>query len=759
MRYLLWPNHYQPVTIIYCCIFQESPASAISSSHTAVIRDPAKVTDAAALFQQGYGPYQPKRQCPTDSKGRRFSYKWYVDFKWLEYSPHLDKAYCFPCRVFNRNNHNDLAFVSTGFQNWKRALEKFRAHEKSFTHKSAFQAWYAAQQAQNNPEKNVLSLINLQHKKTVEENRQYLKAIIDTIIFLGKQGISFRGHRENDESLNKGNFLELLTFRSKDNSLISRFFANKEKFVTYTSHNIQNELLDIIAESIRAAILNNIKNAGMFALILDDSLDISKHEQAAVIMRYVDTKFVVNENFLGFFRVVHSDGESLYQLIQTVLSSFELSIQDIVAQCYDGAANMRGEYKGVASRIKIDNKRAIYIHCNAHILNLILVDVAKSVVGARNTFGTITELHNFIDASGKRHAVFEEIQIESGGRLLTLKGLSDTRWACRSEALKAIRKRLSEVIDSLEKIAQEDAAAGGQAQGLLNAITFDFIFHLIVLDEVFNITKVLSKYLQHINISICAARQKVNAVLKSLQELRTDSEFNKHWKEANEISKKLQLEGPKLPRQRRVPSRLGGGEAQPACRDVKHYFKINSYYPVLDVMIGQIQERFSENDMEIIQHIETILLADNVSTVSLQVFEQVSQFYDIDKDNLKAELRVFTNLLREKHQQQAIGQSDENYKVLCERKDVLSDNGTRAVFPVLSKLMQIFWTIPITSCSAERSFSCLRRLKNYLRNTMGQERLSALALINIEKEIAIDADKVVDDFAKNSSRKLQLSYT
>ena len=87
------------------------------------MQDPAKATDAATLFQQGYGPYQPKCQYPIDSRGRHFSSKWYVEFKWLEYSPHLDKAYCFPCRVFNRNSQQEQVFVSIGFQNWRKAVE------------------------------------------------------------------------------------------------------------------------------------------------------------------------------------------------------------------------------------------------------------------------------------------------------------------------------------------------------------------------------------------------------------------------------------------------------------------------------------------------------------------------------------------------------------------------------------------------------------------------------------------------------------
>ena len=76
------------------------------------------------------------------------------------------------------------------------------------------------------------------------------------------------------------------------------------------------------------------------------------------------------------------------------------------------------------------------------------------------------------------------------------------------------------------------------------------------------------------------------------------------------------------------------------------------------------------------------------------------------------------------------------------------DRGVQTVLPQLRKLMKIFWTIRITSCSAEWSFSCLRRLKSYLRSTMGQERLIALALLNIERDIMPDIEKTIDVFAQ-----------
>ena len=197
-------------------------------------------------------------------------------------------------------------------------------------------------------------------------------------------------------------------------SIIYQFHKNKEKYITYTrAHSIQNKLLEIIASNIRNQIVSNIRAAGKLALILPtmqvkntltrntpspqqhecrlllrdiSAADIARHEQVAVILWYVNEDFIVNEHFIGFLRATRTDGETLYHLVHSIFDSLELDINDLVAQCYDGAANMRDEYKGVATWIKHDNPKAIYIHCSGHIiLNLALVDAAKAVVSTRNT--------------------------------------------------------------------------------------------------------------------------------------------------------------------------------------------------------------------------------------------------------------------------------------------------------------------------------------------------------------------------------------
>ena len=79
------------------------------------------------------------------------------------------------------------------------------------------------------------------------------------------------------------------------------------------------------------------------------------------------------------------------------------------------------------------------------------------------------------------------------------------------------------------------------------------------------------------------------------------------------------------------------------------------------------------------------------------------------------------------------------------------------MLPEFAKALKILAVIPATSCSAERSFSSLRRLKTYLRNSMGQERLSNLALLHIEREyvnkiLEEDMEKMIDALGKRSGR-------
>ena len=77
-------------------------------------------------------------------------------------------------------------------------------------------------------------------------------------------------------------------------------------------------------------------------------------------------------------------------------------------------------------------------------------------------------------------------------------------------------------------------------------------------------------------------------------------------------------------------------------------------------------------------------------------------------------------------------------------------------FPNIHTALKIFGTIPVTTCSCERSISTLRRLKTFMRSTMGEKRLTSLALMNVHREIHLDVEKVMDRFALKHPRRMVL---
>ena len=222
---------------------------------------------------------------PLNEKGSKFNPKWYQDFEWLEYSKSKNAVFCFYCRHFGENNSKtESTYTKDGFINFRKAVAKFKEHQDTKTHKTAHLMYRNRKDCVDS----CASLINSQHKKTFLENRSYLTSIIETIIWLAKQGLAFRGHNESESSNNKGNFLELTEYLSKYKP---KMRISMEKSFNYLSPTIQNDLIGIISKEVVKIILP--KN--YFSIMVDETMDIAKHEQVAICLRYLDIEMNINE--------------------------------------------------------------------------------------------------------------------------------------------------------------------------------------------------------------------------------------------------------------------------------------------------------------------------------------------------------------------------------------------------------------------------------------------------------------------------------
>lgn len=86
---------------------------------------------------------------------------------------------------------------------------------------------------------------------------------------------------------------------------------------------------------------------------------------------------------------------------------------------------------------------------------------------------------------------------------------------------------------------------------------------------------------------------------------------------------------------------------------------------------------------------------------------------------------------------------------------VMNNVALRDSIPNVVNMLCIYLSLMITNCGGERSFSVLKRVKNYLRSTMGNERMSNLSLLSIEHEIlnSLPIDEIISDFASLKARK------
>ena len=78
------------------------------------------------------------------------------------------------------------------------------------------------------------------------------------------------------------------------------------------------------------------------------------------------------------------------------LREMDIDVSNCVSQCYDGASIMSGCNTGVRTRITDVNPAAIYIHCHAHQLNLVLVDSCKKLNHAFDFFSLLESVYIYI---------------------------------------------------------------------------------------------------------------------------------------------------------------------------------------------------------------------------------------------------------------------------------------------------------------------------------------------------------------------------
>ena len=247
------------------------------------------------------------------------------------------------------------------------------------------------------------------HQEKVNENRTYLARLVQILLFFARQGIALRGDNESSASLNKGNFLELIDLMSNVDPVLKKQIDSMPANARYFSPKIQNSLINISAKRVKENILKDVREARMIAVLADESRDISKKEQLSICFRYVTTDLrETREDFIGFHHLYELDASALPNAISNEVHKIGIDNELIIGQCYDGASVMSGRHQGVQAKLRNIYPNALYVHCHAHRLNLVLVDTVRDVLIAREFFGLVEALYVYLSRPNAHERFVEE---------------------------------------------------------------------------------------------------------------------------------------------------------------------------------------------------------------------------------------------------------------------------------------------------------------------------------------------------------------
>ena len=170
--------------------------------------------------------------------------------------------------------------------------------------------------------------------------------------------------------------------------------------------------------------------------------------------------------------------------------------------------------------------------------------------------------------------------------------------------------------------------------------------------------------------------------------------------------------------------------------DPKKRFCVTVFLPIMDILSCQLINRFEEMKSFVTSYqvLEPSLLS-NASHLNLEVEARKfsSKFSDNVSPLFPSQMLSIRTPFREKiaHLKSA---KEMAFFLIVENASLAT------TYPDVCTAYMMYITVPVTVATAERSFSKLKLIKNFLRSFMSQERLSGLALVSIENERAKNFD-------------------
>ena len=436
---------------------------------------------------------------------RSCSHRWFTDFDWAHYDPVKDLLFCFTCirasklKLVTAAKKLPKIFTTDGFCYWNDGKKALEGHQKSEYHQEADMKLKYRTHG-----KAIVDVLDASAAQERTLNAEHLKTVIRVLKLCATQNIAPRGSTQDNSNLH-----QILMLLGEYNESVRKSMSRR---ITYTDGKVQNELFALMSNEVARKIISNIQNSGMYAILVDETTDARNKQQLVFCLRWVDDDLTTHEEFLGMHEIDSADSETITSVIKDILLRYNLSLDMCYGQCYDGASVMSGSRSGVAARIQQENKKALYVHCLAHALNLAVSSVCDKSKILKQTFDIVNEICKLVKLSPKRETWLEALQSQSSDEEdpettshVKIKRFCPTRWTVRAATIRSVKANYSLLMQLWKKVDEDGKTPADiklRALGVLTKMkSFDFLFGIELAEQILSKTDHLSSYLQTQGIS------------------------------------------------------------------------------------------------------------------------------------------------------------------------------------------------------------------------------------------------------------------
>lgn len=672
-----------------------------------------------------------------------------VKRSWLVYSESTGHVFCGPCKLYGGTS----VFAQSGFNDWKNS-NLITDHDNSPDHRKCLGQYVCRGKLLQRLDTQIVK----QYNEEITYWRNVLLRVIETIKFLASRGLPFHGQNEIIGSALNGNFLGCIELISKFDPFmaehLARFGQKGRGSPSYLSSSIIDEFILLLADEVLLSIIGEIKKAKYYSISIDSTPDISHTDQLTFIIRYILPDGEPVERFVTFLPNCGHKGEDMEKaVLATIDKTLELDIKDCRGQSYDNASNMSGQYKGLQSRIRAVNPLAIFVPCAAHSLQLVGSAAAESSDESAAFFTLEQQLYNFFSGSTSRWQILLSKLDEKS---TVLKNLSKTRWSARADASKALYSSYEQVLETLNSIGEDENQSKEtkiEAKGILEKIkTLETTIMLCFWNSVLVKFQIVSAQLQATSVDLSNVVTLYETLHAYLDTLRNEKEFENFESEA---IKRCEVTTYNKDVRRRKKPKFHFDEVKTGHIELegRRSFIVDNYYAAIDCLKVHLKNR-----QIIYNTVNTKFgflwklheLDDNEFIRSKA--KELKQLYATDLEETFAEECVHLAQFLKSDTEAEHSISARTPKGLLQ---LIKSFNISCMFPNVEIILRIFLTMSVTNCSGERSFSALKRVKNYLRSTLRQQKLAALSLMYIESDFlqTIKFEKIVERFANAKARK------